>query len=131
MKINILCPDRVHYVRAFRDGKLDAIASLASTWETFEMETFSDGRVAFKTLPSHPLPGLYVRAIAGGGGDLVADRDIANDHEKFTKVVLPNDRIALLTTKGFFWRAKDLGGGKLDCIATAQREWEVFTIKTV
>lgn len=131
MRVKILCPSGANYVRAFSNGVLDAKAASASTWETFELEEFADGRFALKTLPVHPAPGKYVRAHAGGGSALSADRDVANDHEKFTRVDLGNGKVAIRTHAGNLWRAKHLGGAELDCVATTQSTWEVFAIEEV
>ncbi len=131
MRVKILCPDGVHYVRTFTDGVLDAKASTASTWEVFDMEVFSDGRFALKTIPAHPLPERYVRAVGGGGNVLSADRCQPNDHEKFTLVKLDHGKVAIRTHEGNFWRAKQLGGADLDSLATARSTWEVFEIQPV
>ncbi len=129
MRVKILCGDGIHYVRAFRDGVLDATADSASTWETFEYEEFDDGRFALKTLDTHPEPSQYVRAQAGGGGVLSADRCVANDHEKFTRETLSGGKLAIRTHGGNYWRAKNLGGAELDCIASTPSTWEAFTIE--
>lgn len=131
MRVKILCPDGTHYVRAFRDGQLDAKASSASTWEIFELEEFSDGRFALKTLPAHPLTAHYVRAEGGGGGKLKADRCSASDHEKFQKQLLSDGKVAIRTHGGHYWRAKHGGGDELDTLATAQSTWEAFRIEKV
>lgn len=131
MRINILCPDGEHYVRAAIDGTLDAVATIASVWETFELEEISDGRFAIRTLDAHPQAGMYVRAVGGGGAGLSADRRVANDHEKFTKDSLSDGKIAIRAEKGQYWRAKDAGGSTLDCLANNALAWESFTIELV
>ena len=131
MRIKILCPDGQHYVGVNQDGSVDAEPTVADVWEIFELEEFADGRVALKTLDSHPQPNQYVRAVGGGGAELIADRCQANDHEKFTQQTLPGDRVALMTSSQNFWRAIDAGGGELDCAATVPDAWEAFTIQVV
>jgi hypothetical protein len=129
MKVKIRCADGVHYVRAGRDGKLDATAERGGIWETFELVKFSDERFALRTLPLHRESQKYVRAVGGGGGALIADRDVANDHEKFTKIEIDGCKSAIQTSNGHFWRAKNGGGGKLDTTPEERYAWEVFFIK--
>ena len=131
MRVNILCADGIHYLRVFRDGSIDAQATVASTWETFEFEEHADQRFSLRTLGSHPQPNQYLRAQAGGGGDLSADRDVPNDHEKFGKLALGGGKLAIRTRNGSYWRAKHKGGAELDCRATVPDLWEVFTIQVV
>ena len=131
MRVKILCADGTHWVRVFRDVTLDATATSARCWETFEMEQFPDGQITLRTLARHPRAYQYVRAVGGGGAILSADRDEARGHEMFTRVPLGDGRCAIKTASGHFWRAKGLGGGELDCHALVQDAWEVFTIQTV
>ena len=131
MRVKILCPDGVHYVRVSQNGSLDAVASQVSTWETFELETLDDGRFTLRTLPSHPSASQYVRAIAGGGNGLSADRDVANDHEKFFRLPLSGGGVAIRTENQSYWRARNLGGETLDCLATETDSWEAFTIQAI
>ncbi len=131
MRIKILCPDGQHYVGVNQDGTLDADPTVADLWEIFELEEFSDGRFAIQTLACHPQPSQYVRAVNGGGAELVADRSQANDHEKFSKHSLPGGRVALKTASQKFWRAIGAGGGALDCGAAVPDAWEAFTIQIV
>ncbi|TWU42537.1 fascin domain-containing protein [Novipirellula artificiosorum] len=131
MQVAILSADGNHFVRASRDGTLDAVAEEVSTWEMFEYEEYPDGRFSLKTLASHPAGSQFVRARGGGGGLLSADRAIASDHEKFTKNAIANGQVAIQTSDGRFWRAKNLGGAELDCHATVVSSWEAFTIKSL
>lgn len=131
MQVKIRYADGVHFVRVGRDGKLDATADRGGLWEIFDFEIFPDGRFALRTLNAHPVPHKYVRAVGGGGGELIADRDVANDHEKFTKVNGIGFELAIRTAGGEFWRAKNAGGSEFDAAATEQRGWEQFSILAV
>ncbi|QEG43211.1 fascin domain-containing protein [Roseimaritima ulvae] len=131
MRIVILCPDGEHYVGAQENGLLYAQPTSARCWEKFQLEELSDGRFALKTIECHPLPNQYVRAEAGGGGNLIADRTQPDEHEKFTLESLPEGRLAIRTVNDLYWRADQSGGGALDCGATVPDAWEAFTIQLV
>ncbi len=128
-QVAILCPDGTHYVRVSRDGTLDAVADRVGPWEKFVREECTDGTFSLRTLDVHPESAKFVRAVAGGGGIVVADRSEAKPHEKFTEVPIAGGKTAIETASGNFWRAKMAGGESLDSVATAIGPWEEFTIE--
>ena len=131
MRIVIVCPDGEHYVGAQGNGLLYAEPTLARCWEKFQLEELSNGRFALKTTECHPLPNRYVRAVGGGGGQLIADRPQPDAHEQYTLESLPDGRVAIRTTSGLYWRADQSGGNALDCGASVADAWEAFTIQLV
>lgn len=131
MRVNILCPDGVHYVRAAGDGTLDAGATIADTWECFILEEQSDGHFALRTIDEHPQPRRYVRADCGREKTLVADRCEAAEHEHFTLESLGDGRVAIRTYHDGYWRAVSEGGSTLDCQGQVPDAWEAFTIRII
>jgi hypothetical protein len=129
MLVKIRCSKNDCFVRVGRDGQLDASAERGGVWETFELEECTDQSFTLRTRPSHPQPQKYVRAVGGGGGALIADREVANAHEKFTKLALNGCKSAIQTSNGNYWRAKNGGGGELDAKSEEQLAWEVFSIE--
>jgi carbamate kinase len=85
--------------------------------------------------------GQYVCAEGGGGGEVVANRDRAQEWETFTVERVPGrrgrgnvrtgDSIALRADNGQYVCAEGGGGGEVVANRDRAQEWETFTVELI
>jgi len=81
--------------------------------------------------------GQYMSAQGGGGGAVVADRNVADTWETFTvydrtsTALSDGDQINLAAFHGQFLCAENGGGSEVDATRIIAHEWETFTISRI
>lgn len=92
------------YVRAEPDGDLKADAGSIDDWEKYRVIERGQDDYGRRRIALRNHHGRYLRAVGGGGGELVADRYYADTHETFTLIPASDGRYALRTHNGRYVR---------------------------
>jgi serine/threonine protein kinase len=115
--------------RSFLAELSNAIAQYAGTKKT-EMTTSSEPKQPPKMATLKTREGFYVRAVKGGGDDVVADAQEPRTSERFTFEWLDgNKRVRIRTRDGFYLHPELGGGGDLDAEIREPGTSEVFEVE--
>jgi hypothetical protein len=113
----------------FRDVALNYEITMAAGAEKSARAVSSDSKQPPSVATLKTREGFYVRAVKGGGDDVVADAREPRTSEQFTFEWLDgNQRVRIRTREGFYLHPEQGGGGDLDAEIREPRTSEVFDV---
>jgi hypothetical protein len=124
---NLVASANSDFVTAENAGASDLIANrtTASTWETFQVVTNSDGTTSLQAAAN----GKFVTVDAGNGNRLIASQAAIGTSEKFRMVAQSNGTVSFQAVVNNQWVSADLNiGGTLIANRASASTWEQFTV---
>jgi hypothetical protein len=114
----------------FRDVALNYEVTMAAGAEKAAKADSGDSKQPLATATLKTREGFYVRAVKGGGDDVVADAREPRTSERFTFEWLDGSkRVRIRTREGFYLHPEQGGGGDLDAERREPGTSEVFEVE--
>src|SRR5882672_769593 len=108
---------------------LTATASVASTWEQYQIINNANGTISLRATVSSNFVSADIGLAAPNTDRLISNRPVASTWEQFTLVPQPNGTVALQAAANNLFVSADLNiGGDLIANRTVAQAWEQFII---